>query len=262
MANVYFKIMNKSLANEYSNKIINALQDELAASANIIHENLYDELHSASKRTPLIRNNTLDINNILKYYIINQVLNESKNKKNINNRYVATPNKNYVKDPFKNEYYRITENGIKPAENIKEIRKDGSYVIIEKVSNSCFTTKKIYDNNDEVLSIQLLKRDGTVVNSKIQVVELMGMRKEYTYRYKYAGYSGNSNDILTAFMNRLCAPVETGYYMDKRYNLFSWDEHTKCFYRKMQDSELTPLLFDYEFENSQRVIRKEYTGIK
>ena len=261
MANVYYKIMNKSISRDYTDKIINAIQKELVSSVDLVHENMFDATNTISKRTPLMRNNSIDINKVLKYYLINQVLKESGNAVNINKNYIKTPNNNILKDPINNKYYRITDDGVKPVENIEIINKDGSYIINENRLNSSFTIKKLYDNTDELISIQLVKSNGTVIGDRIQAAEILGMRKEYAYRYKYSGYSGNSNDIIASILNYIHSPVETGYYMDFHYNTYSWNEYSKCFCRKLNDDTLTPLLVDYEFESYRKVIRKEYTGV-
>ena len=87
------------------------------------------------------------------------------------------------------------------------------------------------------------------------------MKKEYVYQHKYNGYCGESSDLVASLLNKLSAPVESGYYMDKTCQLYKWSELKKCFIRKADEFN-SPLLTDYDFSKNNIVIRKEYSGKK
>ena len=124
-----------------------------------------------------------------------------------------------------------------------------------------YKLRKTYSVDDSLLAIQLIDPQGKVVRSKLQIVELLGMRKEYVQRFKYSGFSGNSSDIVASIKNAIFAPVESGYYMDSHFNLYKWNENMKCFQKSYVQENMSPLLTDYDFEQTRKVIRKEYTGI-
>ena len=259
MANVYYKILNKNVTAHYSDSIISGLQKELSASVLANRDNIYD----ATSGVRTCRSN--DVDNLLKYYVINQILKnlpEANIEKPCNRRFEVTANRNFRKEIIENKYYRLVDNEWKIVENVLNVNKDGSYVIDESMLNSGYVCRKTFGKRDELLKIQLINPDGNIVNSKIQAAEIMNLRKEYVQRYKYSGYSGNSNDFIAAFLNRLAAPQETGLYMDKYYNLYRWSDRERCFIKDNINQYKSPLLTDYEFDNFSNVVRKEYTGVK
>ena len=87
------------------------------------------------------------------------------------------------------------------------------------------------------------------------------MKKIYTQKFKYSGYSGESFDIIASFLNKLHTPLQTDNFMDKFCNFYIWSEKNSCFTRNFSAESKSPLLTDYEF-SSNIVIQKEYTGIK
>lgn len=259
MANVYYKILNKNVTAHYSDSIISGLQKELSASVLTNHDNVYDATYGVRTR----RSN--DVDNLLKYYVINQILKnlpEANIEKPCNRRFEVTANRNFHKEIIENKYYRLTDNKWQVAENVINVNKDGSYVIEESMLNSGYVCRKTFSTEDELLKTQLVNPDGNIVNSKIQAAEIMNFKKEYVQRYKYSGYSGNSKDFIAALMNRIIAPQESGFYMDKYYNLYRWVDRERCFVKDNITQYTSPLLIDYEFDNFSNVVRKEYTGIK
>ena len=259
MSNVYYKVLNKNISSNYTEKIIAGLQRELSDSTKSLNEDLFDVTRSISTR----RTN-LDMDSLLKYYVINQLLKnipeQAQDKHIIKTKYVKTANDKYRKDPTEDKYYRLSGEEWVPANDISEVNEDGSYVVSEKKNNS-YIYRKVYDVNDNLISVQVLYYDGKVVKSMSQVVELMNMKKEFAKKFKYSGYSGDSHDIIAAILNKFSSPKETGYYMDQHYYLYSWDARKKCFMRNFDDYNNSPLLRDYEF-NNHSVIRKEYTGVR
>lgn len=260
MANVYFKVLNRNISRQYTENIISGLQRELSASTRVLNQDLFDVSGSF-----LAKKNGLNVEGLLKYYLINQILKNDpaeKLKLDTDGKYMRTANPNYYIDLSTNKFYKKSGKDWVLAEDVVKVNHDGSYVVNEIKNNSSYIYKKVFNVNDALISLQLIDPDGHVVKSKYQVIELTGMRKEYAQKYKYSGYSGNSNDIMAAVLNKFSNPVETGYYMDRCYNLFKWDERKKCFVRNLNDFHASPLLIDYDFSNNKQVIRKEYTGIR
>lgn len=259
MANVYHKILNSNIGSKYAERIINGIQSDLTASTCEIKSDLFDITQDIrTKRT------TLDVDSLLKYYVINQMLKEKEDTepKKVEKKYLQTANKNIKKDLDENKYYREQNGEWILVENIYDVLANGNYVVKERKFNSGFTFKKLYNDNDELINVQILDCEGNTVSRKHEAIELMDMKQEYVKKYKYAGYSGNSNDIVAALLNKFTTPVETGYYMDKQYNLYKWNDADKSFYMQTNVMSKSPLLTDYDFENSRKVIRKEYTGVK
>jgi len=258
MANVYYKILNRNINTNYAERVITDIQSELRNSAGMLKEDLFDVTKSMK-----IYRSTSDTDSLLKYYVISQLLKNMPEleKKNVSNRYALTMNKNIRKNVNENKYYRLSDGNWILAEDIVAVNNDGSYVCDEKKNNYSFIFRKTYSFDDNLIKIQLLLPNGKIVNNELQAVELAGMRKEFAHRYKYSGYSGNSSDIIAALLNRFVSPIETGLYMDRHYNLYSWNQREKCFIKSDKDFK-SPLLTDYIFDSCKKVIRKEYTGTK
>ena len=259
MANVYYKILNQNIRTDYTEHIISGIQKELYNSARVLNEDIFD----LSKGMTTQRAG-LSVDSLLKYYIINQLLKnmppETNKVKNISPQYLKTANKKYRKDPHKDIYYIRLNDKWTVAENVMQVNDDGSYILSERKTHSLFEYRYVYNVDDVLISVQLINPDGQVVHNKMQAAELMNLRQEYVLKHKYSGYSGNSNDIIADILNRFSKPQETGYYMDNHYNLFKWHSRDCCFMRLSQTQ--SPLLIDYDFGQSRKVIKKEYTGIK
>jgi len=261
MANVYFKVLNKNTSRKYTESIMESLQRDLVASAKTLTEDVFDITRPMSTKRV-----GLDVDNLLKYYILNQMMKDlpkEKLAKKAEIRLVRTGNNNYRKDVTTNEYYKLSnENVWIPAKEISQVNEDGSYVIDEKRSNTAFLNRKTYDTFGELISIQVINRFGKVIFDKEQAVQMLGLRKEFVLKHKYSGFSGNSTDMVAAIMNQFSSPKQTGYYMDNYYNLYTWDERKKCFMKNKDNFNKSSLLIDYEFGQNGKVIRKEYTGVR
>lgn len=251
MSNKYSEMLNKKIEAQHREDIISSLQKNLSVSSEAIDDSIYE----------LVKNNRsnskLNIDTLLKYYLLNQILQEKPEEKQ---ELLDTTNPNIKKDT-ENHYYRFTKGTWNIDECILEVYDDGSYLEQEKRTNFSYKIQKVCTIDDKVKSIQLINPMGQVETNKIYAVEILGLRKEYVQRHKYSGYSGNSIDIIASILNKLQPPVETGYYMDRSCNLYKWSESKKCFIRNSHIDHLSPLLADYDFEKSNIVIKKEYTGI-
>ena len=259
MSNTYFKILNKSITEQYSEMLIKGLQRDLTAAATV-EDNIYDVTNRVTRR-----HGDIDTKVLLKYFVINQLLNENKNEfigLEEESEFTETPNPKIKFNKTEQKYYFVRKNKLICAKNIECVNEDGSYVKTEKKPNAQFSIKLTYDINNELIKIQVLNSINKVVSNKEQAVKMLKMKKEYVKRFKYSGFSGNSVDIKAAIFNKFCSPTETGYYMDDNYQLYKWDNYKKCFSRNAEKDKLSPLLTDYDFTNSEKVIRKEYTGIK
>ena len=196
MANVYFKIINKNISRSFTEQIISGLQRELSDSTKILNEDLFD-----ATRLIGTRRSGLDVNSLLKYYVINQILKEVPENKPENKtceQYLPTANENFHKNSSDNKYYKKAGDKWILAEAVTNVYSDGSYEISEKKNNFAYTFKKVFDIEDRLISVQVISHSGSVVKSMEQVVELMNLKKEFARRFKYSGYSGNSNDIVAA----------------------------------------------------------------
>lgn len=258
MANVYYKILNKDIKRKYTDNIIDGIQRELSSSARTFNEDIFDTVKNVGTKRA-----GMDVDNLLKYYVINQILkNAPEQAAKPRKIFLPTANKNYRKISNEDVYYRLKDEEWVIAENVSKVNSDGSYIIDEKKRNSQYVQRKLYSVSDSLMSVQLIDPKGEVVNTKEQVIELMNLRKEYVMRHKYSGYSGNSSDIVAALLNQFSSPKETGYYMDSHYNLYRWDDRRKSMVIDAYGSEASPLLADYKFEDNKTVIKKEYTGVK
>lgn len=251
MSNKYSEMLNKKIEAQYREDIISSLQKNLSVSSETIDDTIYE----------LVKNNRsnskLNIDTLLKYYLLNQILQEKQEEKE---ELLDTTNPNIKKDA-ENNYYRFTKGAWNIDECILEVYDDGSYLLEEKRTNFSYKIHKVCSIEDKVQTIQLINPMGQIETNKVYAIEILGLRKEYVQRYKYSGYSGNSTDIIASILNKLSSPVETGFYMDKSCNLYKWNATKKCFVRNTYADNQSPLLADYEFEKNCIVIKKEYTGI-
>lgn len=263
MVNTYFKMLNQSIQEKYTNNIISDIQTNLRDNCATISSNLYDaindfEINSRDKKE-------FDINTLLKYYVLNQILKETgssqPNNRNFENLLKSTANCNIKYNSEEQVYYKLDHNRFTREDSIQKVEDDGSYITIIQPRLSSYKIKRSHDARDNLLNIQLLDAEGKVVCDKWHAAEILGMKKEYKHRHQYTGYSGNSCDLIASLLNKLKSPIETGLYMDKHYMLYKWSETQKCFIRDAQQELKSPLLTDYEFSN-KIVIRKEYTGIR
>ena len=259
MANTYFKMLNISTRDQFKENIITEVQRNLTASAKKINESLYDAV--ADIKSNKVSGKDLDINILLKYYMINQFLKETKEEVPTKQKLEETANPNIKFDKVENKFYKLTDKTFEVAETIKEVNKDGSYIVIEEKINSSYKTKKVYDKNDILTKLQLITSYGTAESNKHNAAEILNMRREFAKKHKYSGYSGNSSDLVASLLNKISAPVETGFYMDRACNFYKWSEYEKAFIRNLQYEQHSPLMRDYEFEENSIVIKKEYTGI-
>lgn len=256
MANTYFKMLNNSVKNEFTNNIISEVQRDLQASSRILKNDIFESVKEISNSNNI---KDFDINNLLRYYVLNQILKDSKQEIDTKPKYEDTANINIKKDK-ENNYYRYINNEYVPAKNIQTVNEDGSYITIETRQNSSFKVKRFYNNNDQAINVQILGTNNSFVG-KLETVELLGLKKVYTQKFKYSGYSGESSDVIATVLNKICAPRDTDSYMDKSCNFYKWSETRKCFERNFMAESKSPLLTDYEFSN-KIVIQKEYTGIR
>lgn len=260
MTNAYFKIVNNSIQKQFTDSIITEIQKELTAESENL--NLYDMIKEINRDSDSCKD--FDINTLLKYYVLNQIIKENqqetKKQKGQKNLFKDTANPNIKINTHDNKYYKQEEDRFIKAEEITEINDDGSYILIESKKTSSYQVKKVYSIEDKILSIQLVGPDNEAEKNKWHAAEILGMKREFAQKFKYAGYSGNSSDVIATILNKFTSPTETGLFMDKYGNLFKWSELSKCFIRNLNAESKSPLLTDYEFVNSI-VIRKDYTGI-
>lgn len=260
MVNTYFKHLNKALQDSTNATVVTDIQSDLMVSAKLLNNNI-DSIASLFNEGSL--SNELDVNSLLKYYLLNQILkNEPKLQKKIKeDKFKKTANPNIMKEIKTNKFYRIKEGNYELDENIESINEDGSYYVIKKLPSSLYKVKNYFSVDDKMLGFQLMLPDNTVVKNRWQIVEIMNLRKEVVNRYKYAGFSGNSSDLVATILNKVYPPTETGLYMDKHYNLYKWNNATSTFVISTNLSKQSPFLVDYIFENTGIVVRKEYKGL-
>ena len=261
MKNTIQKNFNDNISNQYKDNIIANIQKNLKDTTQELNNNIFDLINEINADN--LDSKDINVNALLKYYVFNQLLENQKEKEEEKfKKFLDTKNPTIKKNEEDNKYYKLFNNEYIPLGNIVEIFEDGTYIKIEKITHSLYKTKNFYNSDHSLTSIQLLNPQGAVVSNKWQAAEILGLRKEVAQKFKYSGFSGNSNDIIATVLNKITPPSETGYYMDKTCNFYKWCEIRKTFISQNQKFAHSPLLTDYSFEKSSIVIRKEYTGIK
>lgn len=261
MTNTYFKMLNNSIQENFTNKIITDVQNSVRKNIELKKPDnldIYDMVKNLENSSSFSKD--IDINTLLKYYVLNQIIKDSKTNLNSQEEvFKNTPNLNIKFNSKDKKYYQLIDNTFVKNEKIETVDEIGNYTIIEAKNSYSYKIKKVFDINDNILSLQVINPLGNVESCKLHAIEILGMKKVLTQKHKYTGYSGNSSDLMATILNKFCNPIETGYYMDKTYKIYLWSEPQKCFIRNFTVESKSPLLTDYEFTN-EFVIRKEYTG--
>lgn len=256
MANSYHKILNTKIKTSYKEKFIAGLHQELKRTVRSENDDIYSMINGLEKNGKASK---LDINLLLKYYMLNQIIdnvgsNEDKSE------YLDTKNPSIKKDKD-GKFYRVQDKSVIYDEDIVCVNDDGSYVIKEKKSEYSLKILKTCNIDNKVTSIQIVDNAGNKVSNKNLAAELIGLRREYKKKYKYSGYSGNSNDMIASLKNMFSTPIETGYYMDFHCGFYKWNALSSSFIRMFDRESDSPLLVDIEFRDNGTIIRQEYTGI-
>lgn len=257
MANTYFKMLNNSIKEEFTNNIIKDIQCDLHQTSKTLKNDIFDSVKDFSTNNNDVKN--IDINNLLKYYVLNQIMQDNQKTLKAEPTVVDTANPNIKKDRD-NNFYKSVNGKLELVNNIKCINNDGTYTTVETKPTSSFKISKTYNKDNQLISIQVTSPNNSFAG-KLEASEILGMKKVYTQKFKYSGYSGESSDLITSLLNKIYTPKETSSYMDKSCNFYKWSEAKKCFERNFIAESKSPLLTDYEFSN-KIVIEKEYTGIR
>ena len=161
-----------------------------------------------------------------------------------------------------NKYYTVEKNKL-VEKNIISMNEDGSYCTENNVINSSdYSLITKYDANNQLCEFYVVSSENEVVKDKELISKLLGLRKEFVNKHKLHGYSGQSFDPINVIANKLSTPIETGYYMDKKYNLYRWNSKCKKFERKIvkNPNPMAQLLYDYDYNFYDTVLRTDYDG--
>ena len=260
MTNTYFKVSKKNLGQEsYFNYLEQELKKDFRESINSnLNEDLYSMVSGIQKNK--IRPANIDINTLLKYYIINKLMENSEplieNKSELIN--TANPNIKVDKDGI---FYRVQYNKRVAENNIINVHSDGSYDVQELRVYCSFKIVRTFNIDNQMIKISILNNCGTKITDKWQIAEILNLKQEFRTKYKYSGYSGNSKEIIGKVLNKFHKPLPTGYYMDSNCTIWKWNYQQSCYIRVFEREAELPLMSDIEFKSNGTVIRQEYTGI-
>ena len=259
MVNIYYKLLNNNLSSKYTKEVIDSLQEDLYTQIKELKLQAYFTEEQLS-------NQQLDINSLLKYYLIGRIVsNKSRSQKHSEKtkdekEFLPTNNPDISQNRNNGKFYILRNSKLVEILGIREIRQDGSYMVItSETSNSCKIIRE-YDVNHNLIEMQLIYSNNKIERDKNQVAAILGLRKIITKKYKYKGYSGNSNDFLSGILNNLSSPIDTGCYMDHHYNYYEWSDVRHSFIRSYKNEPTSPLLVDYDFLPNGDVVKKEYIG--
>ena len=256
MTNSYYKLLSTKINNKCKEDVFSGLQHDLKSS---IKKEESDDLYSVINNLKTTNVRELDINLLLKYYMLNQIMGD----KNINNevpKLFDTANK-LIKRDRTGKYFTQKDGTYEIDESILKVNNDGSYIVSDKRSNKSITILRTYNKDNQITSIKVTDSSGNSYTNKNIVAEIIGLKKEYKKRYKYSGYSGKSMDVVTSLRNMFSSPIETGCYMDFHCLLYRWHSSLSSYVRVFDNTLNSPLLVDIEFRDNGTVIRQEYTGI-
>ena len=256
MSKSYYRSLNNSIKTSYKEKFIAGLHEELKHSVRSEGDDLFSMINNLEHNN---KSSKLDINLLLKYYMLNQLM-ENSAEEVVKQEYIDTNNPSIKKDE-NGKFYRVNGNSLVLDENIISVKEDGSYIFQEKQNVNSIKIQKIFDVNDKTVSVQVIDITGNKVMNKNLAAELIGLKREFKKKYKYSGYSGNSRDMIAGIRNMLSTPVETGYFMDFHCTFYKWSQINSCFVRAVERDSDSPLLVDIEFRDNGTIIRQQYTGI-
>lgn len=240
------------MCSNYEDKIVNDIRTDLRQSIN--NSNLHDFVTNRCDRNSNL--SKLDINFLLKCYILSQVINDDQN--DFDKKLFNTPNPNIKKDS-ENNYYKITESGFQKC-NIIKVYDNGYYLAETKRNSDSLRIHKIFNQENQITEISIADSTGRNIDDKNISAELLGLKKEFKKKYKLSGYSGNSKDLMSNLLNKINAPIETGYYIDIYCMSYKWNNSTSSFKRVPHKEYKSPLLIDIEFKDNGIAITQEYTG--
>ena len=154
MSNSYYRMLNNKMAAKMAGDFISEIQKDLSSSVNMLNMDLYD----FSKR--LDSTNSIDMDMLLKYYAINQLLKTatkeeceaSPQKPDINENFTDTPNKRIKKSIKDDLYYVLSDDGtLSPDSEITRVFDDGTYEKTEKRKMSLYKQKNVIMKKEPLL---------------------------------------------------------------------------------------------------------------
>ena len=241
------KALDNSIIENIISTVISDIQNDISK------DNIYDTINNGTQND----DDNLDL--VLKYYLMKKLLKQKKENVNLNNSveedYQKTANPNIVKSND-GKYYKLTKKGLVVCKNIIDIDKEGNYTVEKLLLHSSFYSHIKYNPKNEVTSIQLLRANGQIINSKFECIKILGLKKEYVARYKYS--NNTLDNVIAKIGNAICAPIESGYYVDERCQFYTWNKAHKRFDRNTKIVSISPFDNDYEFKDNGTVLRIEY----
>ena len=280
MINSYTNSLNEKISSRITDNTIMELQKELLLLSED-NLNVYDFIKYSQnkekdpKKTYLYNtqenNSANNYNLVLKLFLQDLIMRNSsdlqvlKNKKKNNiiknlNLHKTANNKLYVNN--KNEYFSFNDDELVERKDIIIVLNTGEYIIREKIKNTQYYLQKKIDLNEEIIEFSMVDANGNPYRNTNLISSTLNLRKEYVKKFKRNGYYGNSNDFVANIMNLFFQPVESGYYMDTKFNFYKWNNVQSCFIIDNRDGLVTGSvnLADYEIANMYKVIRTDYNG--
>ena len=269
--------LNRKIAKDYANDIIDGLHKDLRSQINTYGSDIYDivqdiESNSVSMRSinrgflqdsniqlalrlflyKFLEENKKDVEDARRNFLVNQIV-ELNLQKTANDKYLCDNNANY---------YMLVNNKYLRQENIVQINDDGSYLTNERIANSEYYLQKLLTKDDEELELKVFHSETGIVQSLPKVVKILGLKKEVVNKCKKIGYSGNSFDCIANLVNLFNVPTASGYYMCKNCYFWKWSykEYTLKRDNRAGLSIGSPNLSDYEYKDNNIVVRTDYTG--
>ena len=155
MANTFYKVSRNRERQKYIDSMINSYQRRYCESINSgTNEDLFSLVSGLQKSR--IRSNDIDLNTLLKYYLLNQIMENDENKQINKNKYIDTPNPD-IKTDASGSYYRYDDELLVLDETIVRVDKDGSYVTKETSKDYQFKIIRKYDKNHQNTLITIEK---------------------------------------------------------------------------------------------------------
>lgn len=278
MSNTFKQDLNYTITSQIVNDIVDEVQKSCSFNKPLDDSNLYDFLQQLESFSNI--NNQATNRHFLKndgYSIALKIFLQkfiADNQKNIENLQVqilqkqkedlglkTTGNQNYMVDS-EGYYYKLDNYIYKRVPELINVMNNGCYTLKEPVKNKNAYLLTTYNIDNSPIVLRLVDSSNRPITALKTLVDLLGLKKEYVKRFKRQGFSGKSFDLCANMFNSIVKPVETGCYMDKKYNFYIWDAFNYCFKIDNRNGFKpgSAILSEYEFKDAKSVLRTDYDG--
>ena len=281
MKNNFKENLHQKIIDDISINAMSELQNQLSNEAAYCNANIYDAVRALQvehlQLTPSRKNlsrqsSQFDYGLALNVFMQKFILENKQEIENMRYEYIEkqraelgiseTVNPNYyiAKDKC---YYSFENDRFIKQTHIINVAENGDYTTKENVVNSNYYVIKLFSRDDSIKQVCIVDSNNKKIGRLSEVIRLLELKKEVVRKVKRIGYCGKSFDTIADILNTFCAPTESGYYSDNKYNFYKWDYKNSRLIRQVREGLTpgSPSISDYEHKDSRTIIRTDYNGV-